>query len=95
MPNNTPTPKPEYPRPQFQRQSWLNLNGLWRYTFDFGKSGMQRGFSHNTGFEGQIRVPFCPESTLSGVNHTDIEQEQNGIYNYWRSRENPYVSTRG
>ena len=46
-------PWQRYPRPQLVRADWLCLNGEW----DFG-------------FEGNsmpIRVPFCPESLLSGV----------------------------
>ena len=29
-------PRPEHPRPQFQRDDWINLNGPWTYDFDFG-----------------------------------------------------------
>jgi len=65
-------PRPEYPRPQFRREPWINLNGPWTYTFDFGKSGAQRGFANSTGFDGVITVPFCPESPLSGVNYKDF-----------------------
>jgi beta-galactosidase/beta-glucuronidase len=65
-------PRPEYPRPQFVRAQWLNLNGKWTYTFDFGNSGQERDFASNKGFEGEIIVPFCPESLLSGVNHKDF-----------------------
>ena len=65
-------PRPEYPRPQFVRAQWLNLNGKWTYTFDFGDSGVERGFAGSTGFEGEITVPFCPESPLSGVNYKDF-----------------------
>ena len=65
-------PRPEYPRPQFRREPWINLNGPWTYTFDFGKSGAQRGFASSTGFDDVITVPFCPESPLSGVNHKDF-----------------------
>ena len=32
-------PRPEYPRPQFVRDTWLNLNGVWTIEFDPGKSG--------------------------------------------------------
>ena len=68
-------PRPEYPRPQFVREQWVNLNGPWTFTFDFSKSGMQRGLFTSTGFDREIIVPFCPESELSGVNHKDfIEQ---------------------
>lgn len=66
------TPRPEYPRPQFERSEWQNLNGTWSYTFDFGETGLNRQFQQSTSFEGKITVPFCPESKLSGVEHTDF-----------------------
>ena len=69
---SSPIPRPEHPRPQFVRSSWMNLNGIWTYTFDFGISGKERGFASSQGFEGKINVPFCPESPLSGVNHKDF-----------------------
>ncbi len=69
---NRTRPRPEYPRPQFVREPWVNLNGTWTYTFDFGKSGMQRGFAYSEGFNDRITVPFCPESALSGVGHKDF-----------------------
>lgn len=65
-------PRPEYPRPQFERKEWMNLNGKWSYTFDFGKSGMDRKLYDSKGFDDTILVPFCPESELSGVKHTDF-----------------------
>ncbi|WP_176012724.1 glycoside hydrolase family 2 protein [Victivallis sp. Marseille-Q1083] len=65
-------PRSEYPRPQLVRQDWLNLNGTWSYEFDPGKSGVARGLAASKGFAGKITVPFCPESKLSGVGHTDF-----------------------
>jgi beta-galactosidase/beta-glucuronidase len=67
-----PLPRPEYPRPQFERQAWVNLNGIWTYTFDFGNSGHDRDFQNSKGFTGKITVPFCPESKLSGVEYKDF-----------------------
>ena len=58
------TPRPEYPRPQFERAEWINLNGTWSYTFDFSQSGMERSLYNSEGFEQSIIVPFCPESSL-------------------------------
>ncbi len=69
---NQPIPRQEYPRPQFTRSDWVNLNGSWTFTFDFGGTGLQRGFEKSTGFEKTIIVPFCPESSLSGIGHTDF-----------------------
>ena len=65
-------PREEYPRPQFERADWQNLNGPWTYTFDFGKTGIDRKFFDSKGFDGTITVPFCPESKLSGVGYTDF-----------------------
>ncbi len=72
--NQTAMPRPEYPRPQFKREKWLNLNGWWSYCFDHGKSGMDTGreLYKTTGFADRILVPFCPESRLSGVAYTDF-----------------------
>lgn len=65
------TPRPEYPRPQFERNQWVNLNGEWSYTFDFGGTGLEREFYNSKGFDSKITVPFCPESKLSGVEYKD------------------------
>jgi len=59
---NRQNPLPEYPRPQFRRGGWLNLNGPWDYAIT--KSG--EAF---TSWQGEIIVPFSPESQLSGVGH--------------------------
>ena len=66
-------PRPEYPRPQFVRDSWMNLNGAWEFAFDHGNSGEARGM-HQEGadFPLTIQVPFCPESKLSGIEYKDF-----------------------
>ncbi len=53
---------PDYPRPQLVRSEWLNLNGLWQYAIQ-PKDAARPG----TSFDGEILVPFAPESALSGV----------------------------
>jgi beta-galactosidase/beta-glucuronidase len=65
-------PRPEHPRPQFERDAWVNLNGPWTYRFDHGRSGAEAGWQQAKGFEQAIQVPFCPESRLSGVGYTDF-----------------------
>ena len=65
-------PRPEHPRPQFERNEWINLNGKWSFDFDFSKSGIERSWFAAEKFENSIIVPFCPESPLSGVNHKDF-----------------------
>jgi len=52
-------PLPEYPRPQFARADWMNLNGVWEYAITPQGDQAQAW--------GEIVVPFSPESQLSGV----------------------------
>ena len=63
-------PRPEYPRPQFERTDWINLNGEWTYTFDFGASGLERGYAGSKGFDGKIIVPFAPASSRASDTRT-------------------------
>ena len=51
----------EYPRPVMERGYWKNLNGLWKYAITPVSA------SAPTGYQGEILVPFCAESALSGV----------------------------
>ncbi|HEX3816570.1 MAG TPA: glycoside hydrolase family 2 TIM barrel-domain containing protein [Mycobacteriales bacterium] len=64
-------PRGEYPRPQFRRDEWLCLNGTWQFEIDRGDSGLERGL-RDAKLAGEITVPFCPESVLSGVGDTDF-----------------------
>ncbi len=68
---NTEIPRSEYPRPQFKRQDWLCLNGEWQFEIDSGDSGLERGLLQRR-LSDTIRVPFCPESELSGIGQTDF-----------------------
>ena len=74
-------PRAEYPRPQFERQQWQNLNGEWTYELDLVQSGHERNLMESKGFGGKIIVPFAPESELSGVGHKDF------IPSIWYQRE--------
>jgi beta-galactosidase/beta-glucuronidase len=65
-------PRPEHPQPQFQRNSWQNLNGPWQFCFDFGNSGLDQKYYESGPFDRDILVPFCPESELSGIQYTDF-----------------------
>ncbi len=70
--NNMSIPRPEYPRPQFVRDEWMNLNGKWQFEFDYGVSGHQRGLAEATSLSKEITVPFCFESELSGIGNKDF-----------------------
>lgn len=66
-------PRNEYPRPQFERKKWMNLNGKWQFEIDHGNSGIERGIQKvDYTMSGEITVPFCPESRLSGVGYVDF-----------------------
>ncbi len=54
---------PEYPRPQMVRKEWANLNGLWQ----FASGDEVKEAPIGKELSGQILVPFCMESALSGV----------------------------
>ena len=70
----------KHPNPQFARTTCQDLNGEW----DFGFKKAARGFRFSKDFSRaeklcaaasyphKIRVPFCPESRLSGVGYTDF-----------------------
>ncbi len=63
----------EYPRPQFVRGDWINLNGTWEYQTDKGGSGVDRKlYLADAVFGEKITVPFCRESELSGIGDKDF-----------------------
>ena len=55
----------EYPRPQFERNSYLNLNGEWYYSLNNGKEKPK--------YKRKIIVPFPIESPLSGVKNKILQ----------------------
>lgn len=62
--------KPEYPRPQLVRDSYINLNGNWEFEFDNSLSEKEKGI-YKRHLKDKIIVPFCPESKLSGIEEKD------------------------
>lgn len=57
---NKNSPLAEYPRPQFVRNSYINLNGVWKCEFTESRELPSE-------FTTEIIVPFSPETPLSGV----------------------------
>ena len=54
-------PLNEYPRPQFKRDSYICLNGIWEYA-------IRKEETIPESFDGEILVPYSPEVEKSGVN---------------------------
>ncbi|HJT64835.1 MAG TPA: glycoside hydrolase family 2 TIM barrel-domain containing protein [Pyrinomonadaceae bacterium] len=67
-------PRPEYPRPQFVRKQWLNLNGEWEFAFDDANQGLQLGWYDGRNLPGRITVPFAYQTPLSGINDKSIHE---------------------
>lgn len=51
-------PRPEFPRPDFVRNEWETLNGTWEFSFE------------EPVFDRQIQLPFCYQSSMSGIGET-------------------------
>ena len=62
----------EYPRPQLKRTDWMNLNGLWEYALIKNNEPTPKKF------HGKILVPFCIESSLSGVGKSMLSDDRCG-----------------
>lgn len=58
----------EYPRPQFVRDNWVNLNGEWEFAFDDDNAGTREQWHlGNKPLAQRIQVPFAFQSSLSGI----------------------------
>ena len=57
----------DYPRPQFVRDNWENLNGPWDFQFDDGNVGEKENWMQGFQSDLQIQVPFTYETKLSGI----------------------------
>lgn len=67
------TARSEHPRPDWEREQWMNLNGVWEFTFDEDEVGLDEGWyeTDSDSFDLSINVPYCWESALSGIEDTD------------------------
>lgn len=71
------SPLSEYPRPLFKRDSYLSLNGVWSYAIKKKDETFDKAI-------GEILVPFCVESSLSGVRYDLKEDEVIWYYKNFR-----------
>ena len=59
----------EYPRPQFRRERWHNLNGEWEFAFDDQNEGLSQCFWRgDKKLDKKINVPFSYQYPASGIN---------------------------
>lgn len=69
----TNQPRAEYPRPQFVRDSWINLNGEWEFEFDDDRVGSKEKWHlGNRKLSKTIQVPFAFQSKLSGIGSNEF-----------------------
>lgn len=65
-------PRPEHPRPDFMRDTFYNLNGVWEFAFDDSNVGLRDGwYKPGHKLDQTITVPFCYQSAASGIGPTD------------------------
>ena len=62
----------DYPRPQFVRKQWQNLNGEWNFVFDDGNEGETKKYFLHFPQSNKICVPFTYETKLSGIEDENI-----------------------
>jgi len=77
----------EYPRPQFVRESFLNLNGEWDFAFDDKNVGLSQKWGGGIPAEMKIKVPFSYETKLSGIADTTVHM----VVWYQRTAEFSYA----
>ncbi|MGP4041074.1 glycoside hydrolase family 2 protein [Gracilibacillus sp. D59] len=81
----------EYPRPQFYRNEWLNLNGQWDFEFDDINEGLGKKWFDKPDFSQQITVPFSYQSELSGIGISEFHdlvwyKKEVEIPNKWNNK---------
>lgn len=70
----------DYPRPQFVRGDWENLNGIWDFCFDDSNIGETQKWNNEFTPTHTIQVPFTYETKLSGI------QDETRHDNIWYHR---------
>ena len=100
--HNTDIPRPEYPRPDFQRGTsegidWICLNGTWEFAFDPDDTGEQNQWfdpkpTAESPWTLQIQVPYPWESLAAWGNE---EQADNATYLSKKAYLNPEGVTCG
>lgn len=80
-------PRQEYPRPDFKRKEWQNLNGTWAFSFDDEDVGKTNKWYLSHVHETQIMVPFVYQCKASGINDSSYHPIQ------WYERKFSHAKT--
>lgn len=64
----------DYPRPQFVRKEWQNLNGKWNFIFDDKREGELKEYFLHFPKVSTINVPFTYETQLSGIEDETVHE---------------------
>lgn len=64
--------KTESPRPDFYRENYMSLNGIWKFAFDDANQGRSEKWYEQLPEKNtcDIKVPFCFQSKESGIEDT-------------------------
>ena len=83
-----------HPRPLLARQTWQTLDGWWECAFVArgDAASAWRDAAQPTSFDQRIRVPFSPETLLSGVKRQLGPEE---LLWYHRTFNKPELPSRG
>ena len=79
-------PLSEHPNPQFQRNSYLSLNGYWDYKITTKETIPQK-------WDGEILVPYSPECPLSEVDHI-LQPEETLFYRLVFNLDKEFINER-
>lgn len=60
------------PRPDFYREEWIDLNGMWKFVYDDEERGLREKWFLHFPDSRMIKVPFCYQSKESGIGETQI-----------------------
>ena len=62
----------DYPRPQFVRKEWTNLNGEWEFRMDDQNEGEKERWFEGLKQSRKIQVPFTCETQMSGIGEEEF-----------------------
>lgn len=62
----------DYPRPQFVRNHWVNLNGVWEFAFDDANVGEKDRWYQKFEKTHEIMVPSPYETKASGIEQQEV-----------------------